>query len=98
MRATGEEEQRTVEELLAFIAAADLDAIVKETARLKISDPEMTFAALAERTGAKASSTALRRYKRAEDAAVAAGFTVPPLPDLDDHLLDTDTAELVMAR
>ena len=27
---------------------------------------------------------AMRRYNRAEDAAIAAGFTIPPLPTLYD--------------
>ncbi|WZU35904.1 hypothetical protein Rruber_05417 (plasmid) [Rhodococcus ruber] len=74
---------RTTENLLAFLDDIDLDPIVKQTAALKISHPEWTFAALAEKTGAKAASTALRRYKKAEDAALAAGFSIPPLPALE---------------
>ncbi|WP_064257499.1 DUF2637 domain-containing protein [Rhodococcus sp. HS-D2] len=77
-------EHRTVEELLQFIENADLDEAVKQTAKLKINRPDVSFAELAELTGARAASTAMRRYKKAEAAAMAAGFSVPPLPDLSD--------------
>ena len=76
-------EPQTVEQLLTFIDTADLDQEVKETARLKITRPHLTFAELADATHVRAASTAMRRYKRAEEAAIAAGFTIPPLPTLD---------------
>lgn len=91
----------TVEELLSFIEqCSDLTENVRETARLKISNPSMSFAAIAEVTGKVAASTALRRYQRAEEKARAAGFTVPPLPDLTDGGHDAsegvaETRELV---
>lgn len=84
---------QTTENLLAFLEGTDLDPIVKQTAALKINHPEWTFATLAEETGAKAASTALRRYKKAEGTARAAGFTIPPLPDLDPSGTDADSAE-----
>ncbi|MGM5069741.1 DUF2637 domain-containing protein [Rhodococcus qingshengii] len=77
-------EPQTVAQLLAFIDHSDLDPMVKATATLKITNPDLTFAELAERTNVRAASTAMRRYNRAEDAAIAAGFTIPPLPTLDD--------------
>lgn len=77
-------EPQTVAQLLAFIDRSDLDPMVKETATLKITNPDLTFAELAERTNVRAASTAMRRYNRAEEAAIAAGFTIPPLPTLDD--------------
>ncbi|WP_336874329.1 DUF2637 domain-containing protein [Rhodococcus qingshengii] len=77
-------EPQTVAQLLAFIDRSDLDPMVKETATLKINNPDLTFAELAERTNVRAASTAMRRYNRAEDAAIAAGFTIPPLPTLAD--------------
>lgn len=77
-------EPQTVAQLLAFIDRSDLDPMVKETATLKITNPDLTFAELAERTNVRAASTAMRRYNRAEDAAIAAGFTIPPLPTVDD--------------
>lgn len=77
-------EPQTVAQLLAFIDRSDLDPMVKATATLKINNPDLTFAELAERTNVRAASTAMRRYNRAEDAAIAAGFTIPPLPTLDD--------------
>lgn len=77
-------EPQTVGQLLAFIERTDLDPMVKKTATLKITNPHLTFAELAEATNVRAASTAMRRYNRAEDAAIAAGFTIPPLPTLDD--------------
>lgn len=75
---------QTVAQLLAFIDHSDLDPMVRKTAKLKINKPHLTFAGLAEATNVRAASTAMRRYNRAEDAAIAAGFTIPPLPTLDD--------------
>lgn len=77
-------EPQTVAQLLAFIDHSDLDPMVKKTAKLKINKPHLTFAELAEATNVRAASTAMRRYNRAQDAAIAAGFTIPPLPTLDD--------------
>lgn len=77
-------EPQTVAQLLAFIDHSDLDPMVRKTAKLKINKPHLTFAELAEATNVRAASTAMRRYNRAEDAAIAAGFTIPPLPTLDD--------------
>ncbi|MFC9836462.1 DUF2637 domain-containing protein [Rhodococcus sp. NPDC127530] len=98
------DELQTTEYLLAFIESSKLDPMVKETARLKIEHPDATFAALAEATGEKWASTALRRYNKAKDLAVDAGFRTPPLP-LTDEATDngsdeSDTApyELVGAR
>ncbi|GAA4470887.1 hypothetical protein GCM10023094_00570 [Rhodococcus olei] len=76
--------EQTIGALLAFIAQADLEPEVKTTARMKIEE-KLTFAAIAERTGKVATSTALRRYQKAERVARAAGFTVPPLPDLETN-------------
>lgn len=76
-----------VSELLAFWAASELSEAVKTTAQLRIAHPDWTFARLAEETGAKAASTALRRYKSAEAAAIEAGFHAPPLPELEAPIL-----------
>ncbi|OFV72804.1 hypothetical protein RERY_66200 [Rhodococcus erythropolis] len=70
-------EPQTVAQLLAFIDHSDLDPMVKKTAKLKINKPHLTFAELAEATNVRAASTAMRRYNRAEDAAIAAGFHHP---------------------
>ncbi|MFV9456963.1 DUF2637 domain-containing protein [Rhodococcus sp. NM-2] len=78
------DELQTTEYLLAFIESSKLDPMVKETARLKIEQPDATFAALAEATGEKWASTALRRYNKAKDLAVDAGFRTPPLPLTDE--------------
>lgn len=94
---TPEEPEQTTEALLAFIAQAPgLSTQVRETARLKIIDPDMTFAAIAELTGGVAASTAMRRYNKAEEAAFAAGFTMPPLPDLGQQVFD-EGRELVIS-
>ncbi|WP_370185720.1 DUF2637 domain-containing protein [Rhodococcus wratislaviensis] len=97
------DELQTTEYLLAFIESSKLDPIVKETARLKIEHPDATFAALAEATGEKWASTALRRYNKAKDLAVDAGFRTPPLPltdETDNGSDESDAApyELVGAR
>lgn len=94
--ATEDKPEQTIDELLTFIEqCGELTENVRKTARLKISNPSMSFAAIAEETGKVAASTALRRYQRAEEKARAAGFTVPPLPDLTDgaHDASTDVAE-----
>lgn len=87
---------QTIAELLAFWAASELPDAVKITARLRVENPDWTFARLAEQTNAAAASTALRRYKRAETVALAAGFTAPPLP-LDTPIVVPETRELVNA-
>ena len=97
------DELQTTEYLLAFIESSKLDPIVKETARLKIEHPDATFAALAEATGEKWASTALRRYNKAKDLAVDAGFRTPPLPLTDETDNGSDEShaapyELVGAR
>ncbi|MGY4784429.1 DUF2637 domain-containing protein [Rhodococcus opacus] len=86
------DELQTTEYLLAFIESSKLDPMVKETARLKIEHPDATFAALAEATGEKWASTALRRYNKAKDLAVDAGFRTPPLP-LTDEATDNGNDE-----
>ncbi|WP_287483597.1 excisionase [Rhodococcus sp. (in: high G+C Gram-positive bacteria)] len=89
-------EPQTVAQLLEFIDRSDLNPMVKTTATLKINNPDLTFAELAEATNVRAASTAMRRYNRAEDAAIAAGFTIPPLPTLDDiarEALETERNE-----
>src|SRR5690606_26389809 len=70
-----------------------LSEAVRETARMKISTPDLTYAAIAERTGGVATSTALRRYNKAEEAALKAGFTMPPLPDLGEGSLGREHVE-----
>ncbi|WP_206663641.1 DUF2637 domain-containing protein [Prescottella subtropica] len=95
-----DEPEHTLEDLLAFIdECAELPENVRETARLKIISPEMSFAAIAAETGHVAASTAMRRYQKAETAARDAGFSVPPLPDLAltaDEDTAVSTRELVM--
>ncbi|MFZ2177934.1 MAG: DUF2637 domain-containing protein [Rhodococcus sp. (in: high G+C Gram-positive bacteria)] len=83
---------QTVEALLVFIDGANLHPGDKDTARRKILDPSLTFDVLAEMTGARSADLALRRYKRAEEAAIGAGFTVPPLPVVSDHVTDLKMA------
>lgn len=82
--------EQTITELLNFINKAPLSENVRATARLKIKDPLETFAAIAAKTGNVAPSTAYRRYLKFEDAAVAAGFSRPPLPDLGENTLAED--------
>ncbi|QPG47506.1 MULTISPECIES: hypothetical protein [unclassified Rhodococcus (in: high G+C Gram-positive bacteria)] len=57
--------QQTIAQLLAFLDSADLAPVVKAAAQLEITHPEWTFAVLADQTGAKATSTASHRYKKA---------------------------------
>ena len=93
--------EQTTAALLEFIEhAPGLSPEVRETARLKFLNPDMTFAAIAAQTGGVATSTALRRYNKAEHAALAAGFTMPPLPDLTEGAFTSDgvdTRELVVS-
>lgn len=89
--------EEAVAEILDFIDhSPDLDNNVRYAARRKILNPNLPFASIAEETGVVA-STAQRRYKRAEAAAVAAGISMPHQPELDDHVplddhLESDTA------
>ncbi|WP_213571399.1 DUF2637 domain-containing protein [Rhodococcus sp. USK13] len=78
------DETQTIDNLLAFIdACADFEPIVKETARLRISE-QRSYAEIATLTNAKAASTAMRRFDKVAQRAVEAGFRTPPLPDIDD--------------
>lgn len=86
----GEGPEQTVEALLRFIdQAPELDDDVRETARLKIVRG-LSFAAIAKKTDAKAPSTAMRRYRKAEEAALNAGFKIPPLPDTSENVVEDD--------
>ena len=86
--------EQSTRALLEFIdQVPGLSDEVRETARMKISTPDLTFAAIAERTGGVATSTALRRYKKAEEAALKAGFAMPPLPDLGEGSLGREHVE-----
>ena len=86
--------EQSTRALLEFIdQVPGLSDEVRETARMKISTPDLTFAAIAERTGGVATSTALRRYNKAEEAALKAGFTMPPLPDLGEGSLGREHVE-----
>lgn len=81
-KATEDAAVRTFEDLLVFInQRPGLAENVHETARLKISTPTMTSAAIAGVTRGVDAGTALRHYQRAEAASFAAGFSVPPLLD-----------------
>ena len=86
--------EQSTRALLEFIdQVPGLSDEVRETARMKISTPDLTFAAIAEQTGGVATSTALRRYKKAEEAALKAGFAMPPLPDLGEGSLGREHVE-----
>lgn len=90
---------QTVEQLAAFFETADLDPLVRKTALLKIENPDWTFAELAEATGARAASTAMRRYKKAEEAAVQVGQSIPSFASLDDDGSRIDLhAQLIGSR
>jgi hypothetical protein len=78
------DETQTIDNLLAFIdACADFEPIVKETARLRISE-QRSYAEIATLTNAKAASTAMRRFDKVAQRAVEEGFRTPPLPEIDD--------------
>ncbi|MET4614125.1 hypothetical protein ABIC28_005138 [Rhodococcus sp. PvR044] len=87
--AATQEPEQSLDALLDFIDRAPLAENVREAARLKVKDPNKTFVAIAEETNA-APSTAYRRYAKFEEAARAAGFTIPPLPDLGENSLTED--------
>lgn len=90
---------RTVEQFVAFLWTADLDPLVRQTALLKVENPDYTFAELAEATGARAASTAMRRYKKAEEAAFEAGLSIPTHAPLDEDSSQMDLhAQLIGTR
>ncbi|MFE5703224.1 DUF2637 domain-containing protein [Rhodococcus koreensis] len=77
------DEEQTIENLLDFIDSCDFEPVVKETARLRITE-NLSYAEIATITQAKAASTAMRRFVKVEQRAVEAGFRTPPLPEVDD--------------
>ncbi|ULD38966.1 DUF2637 domain-containing protein [Rhodococcus qingshengii] len=78
-------ETPTVDDLLAFFETADIHEGDKTVARLKTLNPEMSFEEIANRVGSAGPDFVLRKYRRAEAAALNAGFTWPPLlPVTDD--------------
>ncbi|WP_213578494.1 DUF2637 domain-containing protein [Rhodococcus sp. USK13] len=78
------DEEQTIENLLNFIDSCDdFEPVVKETARLRITE-NLSYAEIATITRAKAASTAMRRFVKVEQRAVEAGFRTPPLPEVDD--------------
>ncbi|MDI9938807.1 DUF2637 domain-containing protein [Rhodococcus sp. IEGM 1351] len=78
------DEEQTIENLLDFIDNCDdFEPVVKETARLRITQ-NLSYAEIATTTRAKAASTAMRRFVKVEQRAVEAGFRTPPLPEVDD--------------
>lgn len=86
--------EQSTRALLEFIdQVPGLSEEVRETARMKIRNPDLTFAAIAEQTGGVATSTALRRYNKAAEAALKVGFTMPPLPDLGEGSLGREHVE-----
>ena len=85
--------------LKKFIANSELPETVKETARLKLEHQNLTWEAIAALCDPPvALSTAWRRYRQFDNAARAAGFDSPPLPDLRtaentvDHTTDRELA------
>ncbi|MHD0294245.1 DUF2637 domain-containing protein [Rhodococcus qingshengii] len=75
----------TIDDLLAFFETADIHEGDKTVARLKTLNPEMSFEEIANRVGSAGPDFVLRKYRRAEAAALNAGFTWPPLlPVTDD--------------
>ncbi|NMM90681.1 hypothetical protein B2J88_41205 [Rhodococcus sp. SRB_17] len=73
----------SLHDLVTFIDSSDLSTSVKDTARRKLADPNLTWETIAQDSvPAVATSTAWRRYEKFDTAARAAGFTSPPLPDL----------------
>lgn len=85
--------EQTVEALLAFIAASDLSAEVKKVAQLRVLDPYLSYETLASLTNAASARVAMRRYRRAEQLAMSAGFTVPPLGDLSNGTAADNASE-----
>lgn len=87
----------TTARLLDFFATTDLDPAVKKTATLKIMNPEWTFAELADATHVRAASTAMRRYKKAEESALEAGLVMPSVGTTERELQFDQPTELVGA-
>ncbi|WP_052056730.1 DUF2637 domain-containing protein [Rhodococcoides fascians] len=85
----------TTTRLLDFFATTDLDPAVKKTATLKIMNPEWTFAELADATHVRAASTAMRRYKKAEESALEAGLVMPSVGTTERDLQFDQPTELV---
>ncbi|PBC35121.1 DUF2637 domain-containing protein [Rhodococcus sp. ACS1] len=78
------DEEQTIENLLDFIDSCDdFEPVVKDTARLRITE-NLSYAEIAGITRAKAASTAMRRFDKVAQRAVEAGFRTPPLPEVDD--------------
>ncbi|MEH6796701.1 MAG: DUF2637 domain-containing protein [Rhodococcus sp. (in: high G+C Gram-positive bacteria)] len=70
-------------DLKQFIENSTLPETVKETALRKLSNPNLTWEAIAEQSEPPVvTSTAWRRYHQFDKEARAAGFDSPPLPDL----------------
>jgi hypothetical protein len=63
---------------LRFVEHSDQfdDDGVRATARLRLTEPNLTWAEIAARTDVRAASTALRRWGRAKEAMATAGFIV----------------------
>ena len=89
---------RLRDELQAFIDSADVEDQVKNTARMKLADPDLTFEEIASKLEPPChTSTAWRKYKKFEALAEKAGFTVPPLPDLSAERGQYDQPQLAGA-
>ncbi len=85
---------QTIDNLLAFIdTCADFEPVVKETARLRITE-QRSYAEIATLTKAKAASTAMRRFDKVAQRAVEAGFRRPPLPEHEDIAEERNAATL----
>lgn len=63
---------------LQFVEHSDQfdDDGVRATARLRLTEPNLTWAEIAARTDVRAASTALRRWTRAKETMATAGFIV----------------------
>ena len=85
---------QTIDNLRAFIdTCADFEPVVKETARLRITE-QRSYAEIATLTKAKAASTAMRRFDKVAQRAVEAGFRRPPLPEHEDIAEERNAATL----
>ena len=84
----------SVMELLAFFQGdrALIHEADKETAIIKIMNPSWDFKDIANNMGVGSDSMVRGRYKRAQKAAVAAGFTFPPLPVIEDEAFNSEMA------
>ena len=79
-----------------FITQSDLPAAVKDTARRKLADPNLTWESIAQTSNPPvATSTSWRRYEKFDTAARAAGFENPPLIDM--RASDIDCADDLIA-